>query len=303
MLSVCIPVYNTDVNSLVNELISQAQRLAITVEIILLDDGSSDEFRKINERDSSLVKSVFLEKNIGRARIRNLFLAYAKFEYLLFIDSDSIIISDNFLTNYINCIREGEVYVICGGRIYDAAAPSGKKKLRWKYGIKNESRSSGLRNFNPYKSFMTNNFLISRKIFEEIRFDERITEYGHEDTLFGFQLKKRGIGIKHIDNPVLNGGLEDNAEYLVKTGAGVINLIQILRFVNYDPGFIEDVTLLKTHMKLSSLRLIWLVKIIFRLTESLVKWLLLNGIVSIGLFSFYKLGLLVMNYSKGNNRE
>jgi ribosomal protein L30/L7E len=139
---------------------------------------------------------------------------------------------------------------------------------------------------------MTNNFLISKKIFENIQFDERLVEYGHEDTLFGFELKRRNIGIIHIDNPILNGDLEKNENYIINTEKAIGNLIHILEFKNYDKQLIEDVTLLHIYYKLYKLRK--LIKISFVILRPMIKYFLSNGYVNLYLFDFYKLGTLVI---------
>jgi hypothetical protein len=41
-----------------------------------------------------------------------------------------------------------------------------------------------------------------------------LTTYGHEDTLFGYQLRINGISFQHIENPVLNSNLDDNQQFL-----------------------------------------------------------------------------------------
>ena len=303
MLSICIPVYNTDVNRLVDDLIRQSEALTIRVEVILIDDCSTGDFKKLNSSISKKVKYISLEQNIGRAKIRNLFLNYSRFEYLLFIDNDSVIISENYLINYIEVLQKAECGVVCGGRIYPKYPPERRKRLRWKYGIKRESQSFQIRQLSPWKSFMTNNFLIHRKILQNIKFDERLTEYGHEDTLFGYMLKKRAVKICHIDNPVLNGMLEDNPEYLRKTESAIMNLIHVLTFVKYDNDFINDISILKFHKKLDSINLTGIILFTFLLTKPIIRFLLTRGCANLHLFNFYKLGILTQHYKKESESE
>ena len=215
---------------------------------------------------------------------------------MLFLDCDSTITSKFFISNYITFIQENNSKIVCGGRIYDKFPPDRNKILRWKYGIKKGSKPLNIRILSPNKSFMTNNFLIHRDVLNEVKFDERIVEYGHEDTLFGFELKKRGVEIKHIENPVLNGDIENNVEYLTKTEAGIINLIYILKYLNNDEDFINEVTILKFHNKIISSKFYRLIYLCFILCKPLIKFLLSFGIVDLRLFDFYKLGVLMQNY-------
>jgi len=298
MLSICIPIYNFNVTSLVNKLSQQIKKIDILCEIILIDDCSVEEFKKINENVYKKEIYIQLDKNIGRVKIRNLFLKYAKYDYLLFLDCDTFIISDDFVAKYISAICRNEHDVICGGVVYNNFRPERSKMLRWKYGIKKESKPLDIRVLSSNKSFMTSNFLINRRIFEQIKFDERITEYGHEDTLFGFMLKENGISVKHINNPVLHGDIDYNTVYLKKTENGIINLIHILNYVDYDHQFIQDVTLLNIYNNLSSKKLTGIINVIFICFKPLLKFLFIKGYVNLMLFDFYKLGILIQNYKR-----
>lgn len=298
MLSICIPIYNFNVTALINKLSHQIKKTDVLCEIILIDDGSEEEFKKINEDVCRKEIYIQLDKNIGRAKIRNLFLKYAKYDYLLFLDCDTCIISDDFVAEYISTICRNEHDVICGGVIYDNYRPERSKMLRWKYGIKKESKPFNIREFSPNKSFMTGNFLIRQRIFGQIKFDERITGYGHEDTLFGFMLKKKGINVKHINNPVLHENIDYNTGYLKKTEKGIINLIHILSYVDHDHQFIQDVTILNNYNNLSSKKLTGIINILFICFKPLLKFMFIKGYVNLMLFDFYKLGILIQNYKR-----
>ncbi len=298
MLSICIPVYNFNVTELIYKLSQQIKKTDVLCEIILIDDCSAKEFKKFNENVYKKKICIQLGENIGRAKIRNLFLKYAKYDYLLFLDCDTIIISDDFVAQYISTICKNENDVICGGVIYDNYRPERSKMLRWKYGIKKESKPFNIRGLSPNKSFMTSNFIINRRIFEQTKFDERITEYGHEDTLLGFMLKKKGINVKHINNPVLHGGIDYNTGYLKKTEKGIINLIHILTYVDYDHQFIQDVAILKSYMNLSSKKLTGFINFLFICFKPLLKFMFIKGYVNLMLFDFYKLGILIQNYKR-----
>ncbi len=290
MISVCIPIYNFNVTELVKALSKQLSQLNVASEIILIDDCSTDSIKKVNK--SICAKEVYIEldKNVGRSVIRNKFLNYAKYENLLFLDCDVIIASRSFLKTYVDIIKTNSAQVICGGRVYKTTPPKRDKLLRWKYGVYRESKSFEIRNKTPNTSFMTNNFVITRKAFQQIPFDERLTQYGHEDTLFGFELKKRNIKVLHINNAVLNGALEDNNSYILSTEKAVDNLITILRFINYDKQFIEDVRLLKAYYRCASCRQLILMP--FVILKPVIRYVLSKGYISLYLFEFYKLGTL-----------
>jgi glycosyltransferase involved in cell wall biosynthesis len=302
MISVCIPIYNYDVTELVNELDSRANQANVPFEIVLIDDCSDAAFKAKNQSVCSNHTYIELNENIGRARIRNRFLEYAKFDNLLFLDCDSLIISDSFISEYLKVIQNGNYNVVCGGRIYDKTPPARNKMLRWKYGIKRESQPAAIRKLTPNKSFMTNNFMIEREVFEKVKFDERIVEYGHEDTLFGYELLKNNMAINHIENPILNGDVEDNAEYLQKTEIGIVNLAKIMHYLNDDPEFISNVTLLDYYEKIKSKHLLWFVKLKYIFWGPIIRYLLSKGYVNLWMFDFYKLGYLSLKNDQEDHK-
>lgn len=289
MLSICIPIYNFDVTTLVQSLIKEKSQLNDIVEILLIDDGSTIHKEK-NKELARTCSYIELNTNIGRSKIRNLFTSYAKQPYLLFLDCDSLLTSPNFIANYLIEIKKG-VLICCGGRIYPKQCPSIHQRLSWKYGIISESKPAAVRSQNPNSSFMTNNFIIQEALFNSIKFDERLTEYGHEDTLFGYELKKNQLSIVHIQNPILNGALETNENFIRKTEVGIQNLVLILNFIDDDLTFYKDIHLLRTYLKVKPFRSVFL--IIVKIYNPIIRFLILRGIVNIHLFNLYKLGVLL----------
>ena len=291
MISICIPVYNFNIASLIKELSKQASSLTIEYEIIVIDD-CSQRFLETNKATCKEFTYIELPKNIGRASIRNLFLKYAQFEYLLFIDCDSLIETPSLLLNYEAAIKNKPL-VVCGGSTYSPKRPERNKILKWKYGIFRESKPSNIRSNIPNQSFMTNNFLIRKKILEEIKFDERITEYGHEDTLFGLELKNNNIVITHINNPVLNSELDTNIECLKKTTESILNLINILNDSKYKKELMKDVAMLRFYNKVKKAEN--LIRLSFLFSKPIIAFLLKKGYVDLYLFDYYKLGLFIEN--------
>ncbi len=293
MLSICIPVYNVDVSALVAELYQQIQLIVEPIEIILIDDGSQLPNKELNKKILYPHQHISLEKNIGRAAIRNLFLKYAQYDTLLFLDCDTIISSPIFLLYYINFIKTDFNKVACGGRTYPSAKPSREKLLSWKYGTFIESKTGIERNKNVSHSFMTNNFIIKKNVLQLIPFDETLVEYGHEDTLFGYELAKNSIIIQHIDNPILNGDLERNKIFIKKTEKAIKNLNQILERNNYDINFINQVKLLRFVYNVKPTFLLKIISFIFFIIKPIIKFLLTKGFANMALYNFYKLGLFL----------
>lgn len=217
MLSILIPTYNYVCYPLVHDLHLQAEQLNTPYEIIVVDDGSKEQVKvianlKIN--DLPHCRYVRREGNVGRAANLNYMADLAQGERLLIIDCDAKVENPLFLKTYME--EEGDVIV--GGLYHAPLCPDPHRRLRHKYErAADKQRSAVQRSANPYRNFTTFNFMITRTIFQQIRFDKECKEYGYEDTLFGIELAKRSIAVKHIDNPLLHTGIDTNAEFLHKT--------------------------------------------------------------------------------------
>jgi glycosyltransferase involved in cell wall biosynthesis len=232
-ISVLIPIYEFNVVELVENLVQQCIFCEIDFEIICIDDCSSNAIQKENEALFSIekVKYEVLDKNIGRSAIRNKLAEMAQYENLLFIDCDSKI-NNSYILNYVSYRKEFSV--LYGGREEQVQIPETNKLLRWKYGKAREEKNAKSRSENPYHCFTLNNTFIKKSLFLKIKLEESLTQYGHEDTLFGYELKKRGKNIVHIDNPTIHLGLESNEDFLKKTLQGVQNLYFLYQKGYYD---------------------------------------------------------------------
>ena len=174
MLSICIPIYNFDVRALIDDLLCQGNKLAVPFELILIDDCSEKSFKNINKLSCEKATYIELDKNIGRSKIRNLFLEYAQYENLLFLDCDAKLVSETYLENYISLLMNENPQVIFGGSIYENELKDKNCLLNWKYGLKRQQQSAENRKLNPYQSFMTNNFIIKKSLFEKEKFNEKL---------------------------------------------------------------------------------------------------------------------------------
>ena len=289
MISICIPIFNYDVRQLVDELIIEKKNLNKSIEIICIDDCASTNFLKKNRSigKNKDVQFISLNKNIGRSKIRNLFLQHAKYENLIYIDCDCTINKNGFISNYLKNINHEVIY---GGRKHHDNQPKDKLKiLRWKYGRKKEDLDLITRKNSPYISFRSNNFLIKKNILEKIRFNEQFLNYGHEDTQLAFDLKEKKINIFHIDNPVFHEGLENNKDFLNKTEIGIKNLTQLkLEYKDHN-----EIKLWVYYERINRLKIDKLLLKISHLFMSLLRKQLESKYPSLIIFDIYKLLILL----------
>ena len=222
-LSILIPTYNDECLGLVSALQQQAVALGINYEIIVADDGSTNqEVIQTNQQINTLAgcRMIARGENIGRAAIRNFLVQQAQYEWLLFIDSDMIMHRNDYLLRYQSA--EGEV--VCGGVVIKGAI---KGNLRSMYEARHEQEHTAVRRQqHPYQDFHTANFLIRRQTMTTHLFDERFRYYGYEDVLLGKRLEQDGIPIHHIDNPLSFEVYETNEAFVSKTEEGLRTLHQ-----------------------------------------------------------------------------
>ncbi|MEN0006490.1 MAG: glycosyltransferase [Bacteroidota bacterium] len=225
MLSVLIPVYNFDVRELVKDLHEQCVEAGIAFEILVFDDQSKEYFQQLNGAvaEYTYVKYQVLPQNVGRSRIRNQLASAANYPYLLFMDGDSKVVRGAYIHTYLQHLHPQKL--LYGGRSYALQPPADPHlHFHWWYGSQREVMLPAKRQEQPHHAFMTNNFLIPKALFEPIGFDERLLQYGHEDTLFGLELQKRHIPILHLDNPIEHIGLEPRDQFLAKSEKAIENL-------------------------------------------------------------------------------
>ena len=92
-ISVIIPIYNTEkyleetLDSILN------QTMIDDIEVLMMDDGSQDDSRKIIEEYASKYDNFygFYNENVGQGCERNFGMEHAKGEYIHFMDSDDYI--------------------------------------------------------------------------------------------------------------------------------------------------------------------------------------------------------------------
>ncbi len=287
-ISILIPVFNFDINPLVNQLLNN--NTSIDFEIIIIDDCSTTPIDFSN--NSTKIRYIKLTQNIGRSKIRNLLASYANYSYLLFLDCDVMPLDENYLRNYEPNLKCNKV--IYGGNMYNEIPPENKVYLlHWKAGKFKEQKTVENRRLRPYQSFITYNFVISKGIFLTVLFDEKIIGYGHEDTKFGIELKNNNIPIVHINNPVYHLGLNTNQSFIEKTITGVDNLCKLI--LNENIG--TETNLYKTYFKLKTWRLVFLFKIIYKITKPVIYKNLLGQNPSLIAFDLLKLDRMIHNFS------
>lgn len=289
MLSILIPTYNHTCYHLVEVLHHQAEALSIPYEIIVAEDGSRDQVSKVaNLKVNELPNCHYIrrEENVGRARIRNFLATQAHYEWLLFIDSDMIVRTDDYLARYVEVIRNAEADCYYGGYREGEEAlrknPYLTQNLRYRYETTYTGNANAAeRNKNPFANLHTCNLLVRKSVLEVSPFDERFQHYGYEDVLLGIDMHKQGFRLQHVDNPLSFEIFESNSEFLAKSEEALRTLSTFRKELTGYSGIITMATRLHAIAPL--------LRFFFPLLRPLLRHNLKGHHPSITLFKAYKL--------------
>ena len=206
MISIIIPIYN--VETYLAECLDSIYKLNIKdMEVILIDDGSTDESYKIARTyaEKYLDKTILIQKeNGGLSSVRNFGIHIARKKYIAFIDSDDFIDCEKFE----KLLKEGSekhLDVIAGNLMYYKDGKTGEPLFRSEH-IRNCGVVTGTEFFhNSFEkpkcfreevvaSFYKTDFLRKNNLF----FTEGIL---HEDSEFTPKVLLKAEKIEYLDYP------------------------------------------------------------------------------------------------------
>jgi len=110
-VSVIIPIYNT--GELAKELIKKILGCFDDLEIIVVDDGSTDDSRDLLKAIGDKRIKIFGKENGGPSSARNFGIEKAKGKYLLFVDSDDDV-ENGYVDKMVKAMNDGIATAVCG---------------------------------------------------------------------------------------------------------------------------------------------------------------------------------------------
>ena len=181
LVSVIVPVYNTE-KYLQRCIFSLLNQEYPNIEILLIDDGSTDSSGKICDQFQSNPKvTVIHQNNQGVSATRNKALGLAKGEYLAFVDSDDYVHPD-FITGPLEKIMEDGSDIVlfdyynCKNKVVTESAPINLNN----HGIDINKAGNGMKNLlltDCLPSFLWNKFY-KRELWNGIFFPN---DHNYED--------------------------------------------------------------------------------------------------------------------------
>lgn len=196
-LSVVIPVYNAEeyVKECVESVLSN-KRDKISFEIILIDDGSTDNSREIcRELAAHNTEIVYIEKeNSGVSDTRNIGINKANGRYIMMLDSDDYISNDTII-NLIHFFDEhhDEVDLVTYPIYWDR---NGKISQHFRYKASKYDKGTDVYDLDeyPYLNQSTVNVVFKNKLGKDVLYDTNM--HLSEDQKFNtcILMRKRKIG-------------------------------------------------------------------------------------------------------------
>lgn len=189
MISVIIPVYNTEVylEECLQSVLTQTFR---DFEVIIVDDGSTDGSASICDRfaqEFPNIKAIH-QKNQGVSAARNAGISHARGKYLLFLDSDDVIHPQ--MLSLLADIQEKENAVLLGWKVKKfknkrkGMGVIKKDEFRIQKGTLSDAVRKSAEDAN-FTGYVWNKLFVRDYVSDAIRFDPNIKIM--EDTLFGCQ--------------------------------------------------------------------------------------------------------------------
>lgn len=257
MISVVVPVYNVGklVDRCIESLVNQSYR---DIEIILVDDGSTDESGKICEKwaaKDSRVK-VFHQKNQGPSTARNLGISNSKGEYLAFVDGDDFVEPGYIERMHEKALETDSDIVICNYRFTDESGREIENVNHSAFSTDKVLDGYDLLLLFEDKSFRTFfdvvwKKLYKRELFDKVVFPEGITLV--EDIAIMPKLYHAAKRISVIDDVLYNYVFRENSishiKYSFEEESGLRFPMMENRLALYKEWGIKELCLLQiTHM-------------------------------------------------------
>ncbi|MDE2222747.1 MAG: glycosyltransferase family 2 protein [Candidatus Omnitrophica bacterium] len=112
-ISVIIPAYNSE-GYLAKAIQSVLDQKCLGLEIIVVDDGSTDNTRRVAESFNGQIR-YFYKENGGTASARNVGIKQAQGEYLFFLDNDDLL-GENVLEHAVELLERNKKFKVIYGK-------------------------------------------------------------------------------------------------------------------------------------------------------------------------------------------
>ncbi len=205
LVSVVIPTYNRK-DTILRCLETVLLQTYKNIEVIVVDDGSTDETYKLFENyPDKRVRYVRYSPNRGACYARNYGATMSKGEYIAFQDSDDEWVFEK-IERQIYFLKETKAdFVFCG---MNRINPFTKEKYYYPESTF-ESDKDVLKQLLTNNVISTQTILIKKSLMDNIKFD--ITFKRYQDWDFSLQAAILGANIKYLKEALVNSTIQANS--------------------------------------------------------------------------------------------
>ena len=203
-VSIIMPAFNTE-NYIRKSLDSVVNQVYKNIEIIVIDDASTDNTRKIikeyAERDNRIIP-FYQTSNKGVSAARNVGLSIATGDYIVFVDSDDFLTKDA-IRRMVDKANEYNSDFIDSYHLLIYKKKNGKEVSFTEKKLPKQTMAYGSLNDNSkildMYTYITGK-LIKKELTNGLKFDENLSRY--EDLLFEHELKRKIKNYVFLNKPI-----------------------------------------------------------------------------------------------------
>lgn len=199
-LTIIIPVYN--IKEYIERCVSSLGNISDTqIEILIIDDGSTDGSDIVCEKLSQTNKSVKVihQQNMGLSEARNTGIRNASGDYIFFVDGDDYL-SDGAVGYILNAINTcSDIYIIDHANVYDGIKKEiVEKKFKPNVSVMSGSEVLAMNGaISAWSSICKKTFLHDNNLY----FTPNLI---HEDFEFSIRLYSLAKSVEHLSVPIYN---------------------------------------------------------------------------------------------------
>lgn len=223
ILSIVSPTFRYDPYLLLDKLKSEtiSNKNLANIEVIVIDDGSGDDalIEKIKSQlDGFNVSTtlIALETNKGRSFARNRLIEFSRGGHILFLDSDMLPDSDDFISKWLELIERTDPTIAYGGFTMLSASKDNKYALARALAQSSDCLSAAERSLRGPIAVATSNLLVRRDVMAAIPFDCGFVGWGWEDVDWALRASANNYAVAHVEIPATHLGLDEDKTILEK---------------------------------------------------------------------------------------
>jgi rhamnosyltransferase len=199
-ISAVVRVRNTadQLNCCLSRLKTQNMPKGTELEVIIVDNDSSDNSRQIAAMHGAIITSISTE-NFSWGRSLNLGISKASGQHILILSSDAYPFDDNFINEMLEPLANKEIAAVYGRQIPYANVPIDELvRLERYFPCENKVFDKNSKGISPTgKGIIASNAcaLIRKSIWQQLEFDEQVE--GGEDGIWAYQVLQAGYAIAY----------------------------------------------------------------------------------------------------------